>query len=793
MCKKVFAIIWLVVLCLAGNAREVVNINRNWTFCAGDTVYAKWRKVNLPHDFQIHQPWIKPSPDELPDMDNPVANIKSRLSARGFKEMGTGWYRHELVANPKWKGKRILIDFEGILLVGDVWFNGLPVGKIDYGYLGMEIDITDRIRFGGKNEILVRADTGSPLNSRWYTGAGIYRDVNIVITDTLLYMERHPLQITTPVVSESLAMVAVNICAASSLPKKSKIGIRLCIYGPDGKIVYDKNKAFTTVRRSDEYALDTLTIDNPCLWSCESPYLYTAEVSLIGLKGHVTDSVRQRFGIRNIEYSSAYGLRLNGKKVLLKGIANHHTLGALGAAAFPDAMRKRIKLLKEFGFNHIRTSHNPYSESLLDLCDEYGILVVDEIYDKWLTQYTGGRRSWEDCWQYDIPEWVKRDRNHPCVVMWSLGNELQTLWEIPYHDYGVTPYRMQKALLKRYDDTRPVTVAMHPRGRDHRTDSLPAPLALETDIAAYNYRYMYFAGDSRRFPGMVFYQSEASVSRLGKNWFGMDLEKVTGLAYWGAIDYLGESQGWPVKGWNKGVFDISLNPKPQAWFIRSYFKPDEPVVHIGIVESEDNTLWNDVDVGIRRLVDHWNFQSGAKLSMYTYTNADEVELLVNGKTIGRKMNDRGNVEYRNAIYWKNVSYEPGTIEAIAYTDGSKVAEYKIETSGIPVRLDVTVDEGMEVWKNDGQSLRHISVKAVDSKGRLVPYVTDSLTFSVDGPAEIAGVINGDLASEELTVGNSRRLYGGRASVVLRSTLEQGTVTLTVMSSNFKPIKVRLRK
>lgn len=179
MCKKVFAIIWLVVLCLAGNAREVVNINRNWTFCAGDTVYAKWRKVNLPHDFQIHQPWIKPSPDELPDMDNPVANIKSRLSARGFKEMGTGWYRHELVANPKWKGKRILIDFEGILLVGDVWFNGLPVGKIDYGYLGMEIDITDRIRFGGKNEILVRADTGSPLNSRWYTGAGIYRDVNM--------------------------------------------------------------------------------------------------------------------------------------------------------------------------------------------------------------------------------------------------------------------------------------------------------------------------------------------------------------------------------------------------------------------------------------------------------------------------------------------------------------------------------------------------------------------------------------------------------------------------------------
>ncbi len=215
---------------------------------------------------------------------------------------------------------------------------------------------------------------------------------------------------------------------------------------------------------------------------------------------------------------------------------------------------------------------------------------MDELCDKWLTKFAGGRTEWLNLWQHDIPEFIRRDRNHPSVVMWSLGNELQTYWDLPFADWGVTPYRMQKVLLRRYDITRPITVAMHPRGRDLRTDSLPAPLALETDIASYNYRYMYFPGDSRHFPNMIFYQSEANTAMMGSNFYEMNLDKVVGLAYWGMIDYLGESNGWPSKGWSQGIFDISLEPKPIAYFLRSMFKPEEPVVHIGIVDSEDNTV-----------------------------------------------------------------------------------------------------------------------------------------------------------------------------------------------------------
>ncbi len=275
-----------------------------------------------------------------------------------------------------------------------------------------------------------------------------------------------------------------------------------------------------------------------------------------------------KFGIRDIKFSPEFGFKLNGKKVLLKGIANHHTLGALGAAAYPKAIEKRLRLIKDFGFNHVRTSHNPYSTDFLNICDSLGILVVDELYDKWLKQYSGGRKDWTAQWQHDLPEWIKRDRNHPSVIMWSLGNELQGYSNLPFNDWGVTAYRLQKTLLERYDTTRQVTVAMHPRYRSLETDSLPAPLARETDIASYNYRYMYFPGDSRRFPDMIFYQSEANRSGMGPNFYEPDNDRVIGLAYWGMIDYLGESAGWPAKGWEQGVFDMSLQPKPEAWFIK---------------------------------------------------------------------------------------------------------------------------------------------------------------------------------------------------------------------------------
>ena len=365
--------------------------------------------------------------------------------------------------------------------------------------------------------------------------------------------------------------------------------------------------------------------------------------------------------------------------------------------------------------------------------------------------------------------------------------------DLPYNDWGVTPYKLQKVLLNRYDSTRPVTVAMHPRGRNELTDSLPAPLALETDIAAYNYRYMYFPGDSKRFPWMMFYQSEASTSGMGANFFGMNLDKVIGLAYWGMIDYLGESHGWPAKGWTQGVFDISLQPKPMAFFLKSFFKPEEPVVRIGIIDGEDNTVWNEVMVGTKKLSSHWNRKQGCKVALYTFTNADEVELLVNGKSLGRKKNDISDIQKRNRIFWDNVPYEPGNIEAVAYKVGNSepVSRHRIETSGNAVRLKAVYDN--HTWKADGKDLQYLSISAVDKDGRLDCLANASVTFEVDGPAEIIGVINGDMNSEELTVGNQRRLYDGTLSVILRAGVTPGAITFRAVAAGKKirPITLNL--
>ncbi len=798
--------------------REERLLNFGWRFHAGDIAGvgpvnlsdASWRSVDLPHDFQIEQPWVIPSNEERPDNSDPGANIRSRLSGRGFKEMGVGWYMLTFTPDEAWRGRRVVIDFEGILLVADAWLNGEAIGSTDYGYLGFEADVSRLLRWGETNVLAVRADTRDANNSRWYTGAGIYRDVHVIVTDDNLFFTRHPLRITT----DGEHAVTIQAEVTKRLTKEERqqkgakvVGIRTRILDAEGHAVCERTDTmpYRSNQATREYELPPFHLDAPRLWELDSPYLYTAELTLLRSDGSEADRVSERFGVRRVEFSPEFGMKLNGKKVILKGIANHHTLGALGAAAYPRAIERRLRTLKAFGFNHIRTSHNPYSESLLDLCDELGILVVDELYDKWLKQYAGGRVAWTELWQKDIPEWIRRDRNHPSVVMWSLGNELQTYWNLPYADWGVTPYRMQKQLLLRYDTTRPITVAMHPRGRSLETDSLPAPLVMETDIASYNYRYMYFPGDRRRFPWMTFYQSEATTSNLGPNYYEMELDKVIGLAYWGVIDYLGESQGWPAKGWAQGFWYIDLTPKPTAWLARAIFRDDEPVCHICINEGNQDIEWNGVKQRIRRLSDHWTRTSGDEVWLTVYTNADEVELLVNGRSLGTKSNDRSNPKTRNQVGFGKVKYEDGYVEAIARTGGKVVARHRVETAGEAVALrlvpELPASQGMaasvaaadgvpptslpRLWTADGIDLQHVVVQAVDSKGRLVPGVAADVTFTVEGGATLAAVSSGDHYSDELTQTDHRRLFGGQALAILRAGRQPGRVTLRASAPGLK--------
>lgn len=796
----------LMLLSAAGNAsasvRDTISLDRGWQFHRGDVsgvnmlknLQANDEVVNLPHDFLIGQDWVAPDASERPDNSDAGSNVRSRLSPRGFKEMGIGWYRYELTPKAEWKGKRILLDFQGIMLVGDVYLNGKRIGGTDYGYLGFDVDVSKLLKFGEVNEIAVKADTRNPNNSRWFTGAGLYRDVNLIVTDKDLYFPRHPLFIRT--VNNQEVKIRANIFNQQKKVKAPEtfIPVEVRILDAEGHVMAQQKTDvdFNAKWRDREYELPAIKIENAKLWSCDTPYLYTAEVTLYDKEGKVADQIREPFGVRTIEMNPQHGLLVNGKKVLLQGFANHHTLGALGAAAYPRAIEKRLKMMKEFGFNHVRTSHNPYSEDFLRLCDRLGILVVDELYDKWLAQYAGGRVDWESLWQKDIPEWVRRDRNHPSVVLWSLGNELQQYSNLPFNDWGVTAYELQKQLLHRYDDTRLTTVAMHPRYRNLDTDSIPADLAVATEVNSYNYRYMYFPGDMKRYPEKTFYQSEASTAAMGPNFYEMDRDKVLGLAYWGAIDYLGESMGWPVKGWNQGVFDLSLQPKPDAYFVKSMFS-DEPTVHIGIIEKAGgNVQWNGINVSAGKLSENWNREAGEKVSLYTYTNGDEVELFLNGKSLGVKKNS-DDPKLRARIKWDGIAYAPGTLLAVARKNGKVVARHQIETTGEAVALKMVPDA--ETWHADGQDLMHVRVYAVDKKGRRVMDLKDKnafskLAFSVKGDADIVAVDNGNIYSDELHVGKKqlnktaeRALYQGSALVILRAGTQPSKVELIVACEN----------
>ena len=727
-----FVITTIMTMLSASGQRHIENLNFGWEFRLNNE--GEWRRVDVPHDFQIEQPWVAPAADERPDNTDVAANIKSRLSSRGFKEMGKGYYRMHYTPATELKGQRVLLDFEGIMYTADVLVNGQHVGGTNYGYVGFEIDVTDNLKYGEDNLIEVIADTREPGNSRWYTGGGLYRNVCIVTTPKDMYFSRHPLFITTrdnKYVSISAEFVNRN--------KGEATNIALQIIDPDGERVYNNTiaiKRHKMTRHQETPIVTDIEIHNPKVWDLDTPYLYIVKAQLLREDGTVADETYEQFGIRTIEFGPDYGFKLNGRKVLLKGYANHHTLGALGAAAYPKAIEKRIKLMKEFGMNHIRTSHNPYSRDFIRLCDKYGILVVDELYDKWTQQHTGGKVPFEQHWQYEVPEWVKRDRNSPSVILWSLGNELQQDPNMPFNDFGVTMFKLQKTLLQRYDSTRLVTVAMHPRYRNWETDSLPHDLAMITDIQAYNYRYMYFPGDGRRFPWMTFYQSEANMTNMGPNFFEMNLDRVIGL------------------------------------------------------DKAEAIMWNGINTANDGMSDHFNRKPGSQLSLITYTNADEVELLLNGKSLGRKQNPKDNPKQRNQIRWEGITYAEGRLEAVAYNNGKVVARHKIETTGKAVRVIATPEDTS--WKADGTDLMHVRIEAVDSKGRRVPMAQDELKFEVEGDARIVAVSSGNHNSDELNVTDHRCLYNGSALVILRAGKTPSTVTLKTSSAAFKTVTTKLQ-
>lgn len=799
--KKLILLSLLVVQSLCLWAGTVTSLPRNsylfnfgWKFHLGDVKGAEandfddsaWRKLDLPHDYQIEQPWTKKG-----------------SSMRGYKPLGIGWYRKTFKADPAWKGKKVLLDFEGIMYLGDVWLNGKPIGSTEYGYLGFESDITSLLDYDKENVVAVRASTGKSRGSRWYTGGGLYRDVHLVVKSPVS-VARHGVFVTTPVVSEQKANVNVQVELEGIKNKQYNVEIRAKIFAPDGSQVGEtrlaapqKNKLNTV-----EIPLPVVEVKQPRLWSCESPALYTVKVEVLK-DGQVVDNVAETFGIRTLEYSKDFGFKLNGKKVFLKGVANHQDLGALGVATYDFAIERLFRQLKAFGYNSIRTSHNPYSEAFMRLADKYGFLVVDELIDKWSdNSYWGGRKPFTSLWYTMLPEWVKRDRNHPSVILWSLGNELQMREDLagfPTGDWGITTYRIFDTLLKRYDPTRKTTVAMFPsraggitrHDSDYNVKVLPPELSTVTEIASFNYVYQDYPKYLKACPDMILYQSEESTKNLTTSYYTLDRERMVGMSYWGTVEYWGESGGWPKKGWNYSFFNHALEPYPQAYLMKSAFEEDEPLVHIGVVDGTENVEWNDVVQGRMSVSSHWNREVGSKLNLFTYTNADEVELFVNGKSLGVKKNVRTDPQQRNMLYWKDVPYgNGGNVLAVARTGGREVARHRLETAGEPVALKAVVENSS--WKSGGMDLQYIRIYAVDKKGRTVPVSGKEVTFKVEGAATLLAVDNGDHLTNELFTGPAITLHNGFAMGILRSAQVPGSVKVKVLSDGLKGVQLKLK-
>ena len=787
---------WFLTVCLIcgfigntsgteGGGRTTELLNFDWKFYLGDAVEAQkpdfndaaWQPVNLPHDWSVYGPF-----------DEKVVQGGSM----GFRQRGIGWYRKTFVSPEP--GKLFTLDFGGVYTAADVWLNGKHLGKNYNGYLGFRFDITSLLKPAGETNVLaVRADNSRVGSSRWYTGSGIYRDVNLVATDPV-HIPLYGTWITTPKIGQEQADVHVETVVTNSSAVASDITLTTEIRDPSGKTVATESKVERLSFGESFTFKQDLIVAKPELWSTDTPNLYKS-VSRVTANQKPCDVVETTFGIRTIEFTPDQGLLLNGKKNNAKGINYHHDLGCLGSAAFDRGFERRLELTKAMGCNAVRLAHNPYHPSLLDQCDRMGILVFDEAYDKWEDQFTGPEHPFAQAWPEDLKEFILRDRNHPSVFIWSTGNE-QYHHQMDSADFGVSQYKAMADLIKSIDPTRAVTCGLFParakgvrynaKPKELFENSEPAEMSFKMDVVSCNYTQSFFAKDHKKYPKLIFLLSESGTNGGGDSWFDYDHSYTVGQFYWGGFDYIGESFGWPCKGWFRGFIDLAGFRKPASYYVESFYS-DKPMVHVTVQapRAGNNVVWNDVNLNWEFLADSWNWPEGRTNKVFTYSNGDTVELFLNGRSLGtQKMADCKKMK----MSW-SVPFEPGTLKAVAYRDGKVVAEHQLQTAGKAIRLVLESDR--PALKADGLDLAHITVKVVDANGVLVPDASQKIHFTVTGAGTNAGVDNGNMNSSELWQADERSAYNGRALLVVRSDRQKGIVSVRAATDGLESAEIHL--
>jgi beta-galactosidase len=734
---------------------------------AEDVVFddAAWKPVDLPHDFCIEGPYD--------------AKVKNG-AMNGFRPLGVGWYRKAFVTPG---AARVRLDFEGVFREAKVWVNGSFAASNACGYLGFGCDITALLRPAGQtNVVAVRADSSMPSRETWYSGGGLYRHVWLLASGEAC-VARHGVFVTTPDIAPAAARVKIR---SEVEPAGLAVTLLSDVVDSDGKVV-------ASARASGQGVFEQeITVREPKLWSPDSPALYRL-VSRIMLAGKESDRCETPFGIREIRLTPN-GLFLNGKREFVKGFNIHHDLGCLGAAAFDRAIERRLEVVKEVGCNALRLSHNPHAPALLELCDRMGILVFDEAFCNWGDL----RGEFGRTWQRDLEAFLRRDRNHPCVFVWSMGNQVSAAERGP--DYGCDQYDAMAAVAHRLDPTRPVTCALRPIRRDGQggaaarfseTNGAPVhQMALHMDVMSANYMERWFARDRLAHTNLCFITSECTTGDSGRSpWKDLDREHAVGLFYWGGINYIGESRGWPLKCWSGGFVDWAGYRRPSSWILESLIS-ERPMVRIVVSRPESTyTNWDGVVISVSGLQSHWSRPSGRDANLEVVSNAEEVELLLNGRSLGVRRR-QGAVETAPRHYW-TVAWEPGALVAVARNGGREVARHELRSAGAPKRLRLTPDR--PVLREDGQDLSHVTAEVVDAAGVVVSDASHLITFSVSGPGVNAGVQNSDALSSEAMQAECRRAYEGRALVVVRSKQEAGRIQLRARADGLEPAELTLER
>jgi beta-galactosidase len=775
--------------------RTLVLFDSSWRFHPGDVQNAEgndfddssWRTLDLPHDWSI---------EDIPGTNVPVDSNAVGGASTGYLAGGTAWYRKTFYAGNEIKGKCIRIQFDGIYMIADVWLNGILLGTHPYGYTSFSYDITSRLIPGELNTIAVKV-RNEGLNTRWYSGSGIYRHVWITATEQM-HVDQWGICITTPEIADDFAKVNVKINVLNESAKEIDALLVTHIQNNDDtELAQKESSQKISVGTAYEFNQD-LNIINPLLWSVESPALYTVVSEVYSINGNkrskIIDRTENTFGIRSISVSAEKGFLLNGKPLLMKGGCMHHDNGPLGAAAYDRAEERRVELMKASGFNAIRCSHNPPSPVFLDACDRLGMLVIDEAFDIWKEQKNKDdyHLYFDEWWHKDMASMILRDRNHPSVVMWSIGNEVPERGK----PEGAALAHTLAGFVRKMDSTRPVTAAVNFTTPDKD------PYFAALDVCGYNYALNYYVKDHNRLPERIILGTESFARQAFDNWMAViDYPWVLGDFVWTGYDYLGEAS----IGWLEFAFSTSIYPwtyaycgdidncgwkRPQSYYRDVLWKPDQLSVFVMSPEPafklppqrKAPSRWSWPDE-----VASWNWTGykGDTLELNVYSSCEEVELFLNNKSLGRMKTNR---ETRFTAQY-TVDYQPGTLRAVGYRNGKAINSCELLTTGEPQRISLTADRG--IIKADGQDLCYVTVEILDSKGFRNPNAGNQVKFEIDGPGRMIAVGSSDPMGNQSFTNPERKAYQGRCLVIIRAENRTGEIKLKASSDGLQSSEIKI--